>query len=95
MKSSKAILGFAISLLSTVAMADARSDKQINAQVMEVFQQHPDLGPTIKSHTKNGVVYITGTVPTSLQKQSAEELASGVAGVKKVIDNAGLDKGGG
>jgi osmotically-inducible protein OsmY len=96
MKSSKALLAVAsATLLAGAAMADSQSDKQINAQVMAVFQQHPDLGPTLKSHTKNGVVYITGSVATSLQKQSAEELAGGVAGVKKVIDNAGLEKGGG
>jgi osmotically-inducible protein OsmY len=75
--------------------ADPQSDQQINDQVAEVLQQHPDLGTGIKSHTKHGVVYLTGTVPTSLQKETAEQLAGSVSGVKKVIDNAGVEKGGG
>ena len=96
MRSSKVLLGLAATLLMrAVAMADPPSDEQTNAQAQALFQQHPDLGPTTRSLTKNGVVYISGTVATSLQKQSAEELASGVAGVIRFSDNVGLDKGGG
>jgi osmotically-inducible protein OsmY len=100
-KTHKALWVVPAVLMSAGALADSsmsmskQTDKQINDQVMAVFQQHPDLGNSVTSHTKNGVVYITGKVATGLQKTNAEQLAGGVAGVKKVVDNAGTEKGGG
>lgn len=37
--------------------------------------------------TNNGIVYLNGTVDSPQQKTKAEELASQVKGVKKVVNN--------
>jgi osmotically-inducible protein OsmY len=91
---NKLAFGIVPALLAcTAALADSNTDKQINSAVVAVFQQHPDLGGKIQAHTKDSVVYITGTVATSLQKTNAEDLVKGVPGVKKVVDNAGVETG--
>jgi|SRR5215469_7388322 len=37
--------------------------------------------------TRNGVVYLTGTVATDLQREQAESYARGVQGVEEVINS--------
>jgi len=77
-----------------LAVADEASDKAITRQVRQLIVQHADLGTQLHVKTKDGVVYLTGRVPTGLAKSNAEDLVKGVPGVTKVIDNAEIPKGG-
>jgi hyperosmotically inducible protein len=43
--------------------------------------------------TNNGIVYLNGTVETPQQKTRAEQLASQVKGVKKVVNNLQIARG--
>ncbi|HEY3305234.1 MAG TPA: BON domain-containing protein [Candidatus Binatia bacterium] len=43
--------------------------------------------------TNNGVVYLNGTVESPQQKARAEQLASQVKGVKKVVNNLQVARG--
>jgi osmotically-inducible protein OsmY len=65
------------------------SDKQINADVSEIFRQHPELGAPAEVHiqTVNGVVYLSGPVDTDFEVRHAEALARQVANVKDVENN--------
>jgi osmotically-inducible protein OsmY len=65
------------------------ADKQINADVSELFSQHPELGPPADLHiqTINGVVYLSGPVDNEFEVRNAEALARKVANVKDVENN--------
>jgi osmotically-inducible protein OsmY len=65
------------------------SDKEINAQVTQLFNDHPELGPPADLHiqTVNGVVYLSGPVDTDFEVRHAEALARQVANVKDVENN--------
>ena len=65
------------------------TDKQISADVSQLFSEHPELGPPAALHiqTINGVVYLSGPVDTDLVVRSAEALARQVANVKDVQNN--------
>jgi osmotically-inducible protein OsmY len=65
------------------------SDKQINAEVNELFGQHPEFGAPAELHiqTINGVVYLSGAVNTEYEVRAAETLVRRVANVKDVQNN--------
>jgi osmotically-inducible protein OsmY len=65
------------------------SDKEINAQVKELFSEHPELGPPADVHiqTINGVVYLSGPVDTEFEMRHAEALARQIPNVKDVENN--------
>jgi len=65
------------------------TDKQINAQVTQLFSEHPELGPPAALHiqTIDGVVYLSGPVDTEFEMRHAEALALQVANVKNVVNN--------
>ena len=47
----------------------------------------------VEVETNNGVVYLTGQVETAEQRSRIGSLASGVKGVKKVVNNLQVIKG--
>jgi len=65
------------------------SDKVINAEVTQLFAEHPELGAPAALHiqTINGVVYLSGPVDTEFVMRQAETLARQVANVKDVENN--------
>ena len=65
------------------------SDKQINAEVNQLFNDHPELGPpaTLHIQTINGVVYLSGPVDSDFEVRRAEALARQIANVKDVQNN--------
>jgi osmotically-inducible protein OsmY len=65
------------------------SDRQINANVSQLFAEHPELGAPAELHiqTINGVVYLSGAVDTEFEVRHAEALARQVANVKDVENN--------
>jgi osmotically-inducible protein OsmY len=65
------------------------SDKLINAEVNQIFSDHPEFGPpgTVHVQTTNGVVYLSGAVDSDFEARRAEALARQVANVKDVQNN--------
>jgi osmotically-inducible protein OsmY len=76
----------ALIALSSIAMADEASDREITKQVRTVFKQHPDVCTGVGARTKDGIVYLTGSTSTPLERQNVEELTKGVPGVKQVVN---------
>ena len=68
---------------------NSASDKEINAQVKQLFGEHPELGAPAALHiqTINGVVYLSGPVDTEFEVRHAEALARQIANVKDVENN--------
>lgn len=69
-------------------------DAEITQQVQALFKQHTEFGTQLYVKTLDQVVYLTGQVNTELQRDSAESLARGVTGVRKVINNVGVSYSG-
>ena len=67
------------------------SDHDISTRVQALFAAHPDLAVELTVSVRKGVVYINGMADTDLTKRNAELLAASVEGVKRVVDNAGVD----
>jgi Flp pilus assembly secretin CpaC len=65
------------------------TDKQINADVNQIFREHTEFGPpaTLHIQTINGVVYLSGPVNSDFEVRRAEELVRQVANVKDVENN--------
>ena len=65
------------------------ADKQINADVNQIFREHTEFGPpaTVHVQTINGVVYMSGPVDSDFEVRRAEELVRQVANVKDVENN--------
>jgi osmotically-inducible protein OsmY len=65
------------------------TDKQINADVNQIFREHTEFGPpaTVHIQTINGVVYMSGPVDSDFEVRRAEELVRQVANVKDVENN--------
>lgn len=65
--------------------AEARADNQISADVTAALVREPSvpaMGVTVRTY--NGVVTLSGSVPTSAASRQATRTASGVAKVKRV-----------
>ncbi len=72
-------------------VADAISDTALTAKVKTALVAEPDLKSTsIEVTTKNAVVTLTGTVPSTNEKEKARVVAQNVEGVKDVVDNLSL-----
>jgi osmotically-inducible protein OsmY len=65
------------------------TDKQINADVNQIFREHTEFGPpaTLHIQTINGIVYMSGPVDSDFEVRRAEELVRRVANVKDVENN--------
>jgi osmotically-inducible protein OsmY len=65
------------------------TDKQINADVNQIFREHTEFGPpaTVHVQTINGVVYLSGPVDSDFEVRRAEALVRQVPNVKDVENN--------
>ena len=71
----------------------AASDATITSKVKTKFLADTGVsGLKIDVDTSNGVVTLTGTVPTAAEKQRAMEIARGTDGVKSVVDQLKVGK---
>jgi hyperosmotically inducible protein len=63
-------------------------DAHLGGEVNTALQNEKDLlkGGAVNIMAKDGVVTLTGTLPTDAQKKKCEEVAKGVKGVKSVVN---------
>lgn len=80
----------ALTLLSACNLINSfqgRDDKAIVSDIQAKLYQDPTLKTRdVQVVSQKGVVVLSGTVATDLEKSAAERLASGVSGVKQVIN---------
>jgi osmotically-inducible protein OsmY len=90
------LASFAVAGLSSAdpiaSSAGPSSDREITRQVELVIDEHPDLGTMLTVRTKNGIVYLGGSVATPLTLVNAKSLIGQVPGVQRVVDTAGIDE---
>jgi osmotically-inducible protein OsmY len=67
-------------------------DQEITRQVQWVIDEHPDLGALLTVRTKNGIVYLGGSVATPFAMANADSLVGHIPGVQGVVDMAGVDE---
>jgi hypothetical protein len=81
--------GLALSLAPlAVAQAPARSDAQIQADVISKLKADPQLeSVTVGAGVQNGVVTLTGNVASEDQLTLAENDISSIEGITKIVDN--------
>ena len=84
--------------LATVGFAQemASQDEAITQSVKAMIAQRPALkADQVTVETRQGVVYLKGMVDTPAEKKDIESAAMQATGVKKVINNTTVNKGGG
>jgi BON domain len=94
----------AVSLILLAACAEYRKcgydgcpgDAQITTAVQSLLASHADLGPPNLIHvqTIDGIVYLSGEVNTDLVRQTAESVARGAAGIKRIVNSIAVTYGG-
>jgi osmotically-inducible protein OsmY len=69
------------------------SDRKVSAQVQELLNAHPELGPpgSITVETLNGVVYLDGVVTGGLEKRNVEAIVRQASGVKRVVNGVSVE----
>jgi osmotically-inducible protein OsmY len=73
----------------TTCTDDQRLNQAVKAALYsDTAMRAPNL---VYASTRDGVVYLTGTVATDLQKQSAESHARSVSGVLDVVNSISVD----
>ena len=76
-----------------MAMADSVKDKALDAKITTSVKTHLATNDRLKTLTQISVktvdktVYLTGVVPTQQEKDLAEQVASKVEHVEKVVNN--------
>jgi osmotically-inducible protein OsmY len=77
-----------------IGCATSNRDEKITANVRTAIDQNPDLGPpgAIQVQTRNGVVYLSGLVDSSLSGENVVSVAHGVNGVTDVVSNVSVDR---
>jgi len=84
--------------LATVGFAQemASQDEAITQSVKAMIAQRPALkADQVTVETRQGVVYLKGMVDTPAEKKDIESAAMQATGVKKVVNNTTVNKGGG
>lgn len=82
--------------ISTLALAQQRTDSAIQSDVAAAFQQDSSLqGQHITATANKGVVTLTGTVQTQAQSQQAETDAANVTGVSGILNQLKVENAGG
>ena|ERR1700761_2348765 len=68
---------------------DAKTKQEVN----QLFYTHTEYGPpgTIRVQVINGIVYLTGTVQTDLQRREAAKLAMRAENVQDVVNSINVD----
>ncbi|MGB7188814.1 MAG: BON domain-containing protein [Acidobacteriaceae bacterium] len=78
---------------ASLAVAQQRTDSQIQSDVAAAFQQDSTLqGQHITAAIDKGVATLTGTVQTTAQSQQAETDAANVAGVSGILNQLKIEK---
>lgn len=81
--------------ISTLALAQQRTDSAIQSDVAASFQQDSSLqGQRITATANKGVVTLTGTVQTQAQSQQAETDAANVIGVSGILNQIKVENPG-
>lgn len=81
--------------ISTLAVAQQRTDSAIQSDVATAFQQDSSLqGQHISATANKGVVTLTGTVQTQAQSQQAETDAANVTGVSGILNQIKVENPG-
>ena len=62
-------------------------DARITTELKSQLDQRPDLRADVHVQTLDNVVYLSGQVTTSMQRDSAELMAREVPGVRGIIEN--------
>jgi osmotically-inducible protein OsmY len=70
------------------------ADQQTTAAVTTQLRAHPDLGAParIRVQTVDHVVYLSGTVNSGFQQETAESIANETPGVSRVVSTIGISK---
>jgi osmotically-inducible protein OsmY len=89
---------FALSLVVASALAgcatfgkcesdSCRDDAQITANIQAQIAQHRNIEPSVDVQTLNHKVYLYGLVASSLEGDTAEEIARATPGVRAVVNS--------
>jgi osmotically-inducible protein OsmY len=85
--------------LATASFAQemTSNDDTITQNVKAMIAQHSDLkADRVTVETRQGIVYLKGTVDTAVEKKDLESVALQTTGVKKVVNGTTVsNKGGG
>ena len=75
---------------------ECRNDAKITADLKARLKEHSELGGpnSVYVETRGGVVYLTGTVTTELQRETAENVARQVPGVVQIVNSIALSYSG-
>jgi Flp pilus assembly secretin CpaC len=84
---------FAVAIAALACSACNRDDTTINAEVQSRVNQSLPRTANVEVAVSDGVVTLSGLVPTAAAKQRAEDVAKKVDGVKGVRDEIQLDPG--
>jgi osmotically-inducible protein OsmY len=79
-------------LLLLAACAATPTDEKLEEAVRLSIHQHPALlGDRLTIHIEDGVVYISGLVPTYSEQKEVEEVVKATPGVKRVVNNTAIE----
>ena len=75
-------------------LGECAADAKVTTEVKSRLSQYPELGlpDQIEVQTHNRVVYLSGFVSAGEQSRTAEDVARGAAGVKKVVNTIAVTK---
>src|SRR5215471_3161538 len=75
-------------LMAGAACTKALGDNEITSQVQSKFSQDSGLqGKQLTVETSGGIVTLSGTVDNDAQRTAAARYASGVPGIREVVNN--------
>ncbi len=82
-------------VFSNCGFSGCPGDKEITAEVRELFGDHPELGApgVFQIQTLDGTVYLNGRVDTEMEKANAESIALQARNVKGVVNNLAVRNG--
>ena len=97
-KASKFVLALALAgglAGAGIAQEMNSNDDTITQNVKAMISQQPALkADHVTVETRQGVVYLKGTVDTPAEKKDLESVAMQTTGVKKVVNGTTVSKGG-
>jgi BON domain-containing protein len=77
-----------VSVAGTVACSKAPNDAQLSSQLQDKFNSDSGLqGKQLSVQASNGTVTLSGSVENDAQREAAARYASGLPGVKQVVNN--------
>ena len=80
---------------SKPTMGERVDDAQITAKVKsKLVAEHPSALVKVNVDTRDGVVHLSGIVPTESDRMKAEQIAKATSGVKTVMNDLKTETGG-